>query len=252
MELKRILYFVFAVECKTVLRSKLMIQPRYERGIHVKLKTSALLAITGLLYIFVSRSIGTYWPEIFYNINITRINAILSLLALLTILLFYYSLFNRYAVPGKSIIKEESGPLKKATIAAITGTLLLIPLLIKGIALTYGKMDFPFSEAPKPLILYLMLGSALCALYFAMIFYSETSGKVSARLTSAAKLAIIGCAIILLIRTYLFFNFYYASQFKWSGELTREMPYALIPMLLFIFYTAFNFLLAFYREINSE
>jgi len=96
--------------------------------------------------------------------------------------------------------------------------------------------------------LYLGLASSICALYFAAVFYDATIKKVSQRLSFAAKISIVGASVVLILRTYLILRIYYPSQFRWDGLLGTEMPFILIPTLLFVFIAQFYFLLMFFKE----
>jgi len=214
----------------------------------MKLKTSILLAMVGISYIFISRALGTFIPELFMPSGVSRINVILSVLAVLAYLFFYMQMYRFYALPGEPVLKDGTGRLRNAVITAMVSVLLILPIFIKGIFIVYGVTAWRLFNPQPALETILLLASALGALYFAVVFYDETMKKISESFSSAAKLAIVGASVTLVMRTYLFFNYYYSSQFRWSGELTKDMPYIIIPMLLFVFYTSFNFLLAFYRD----
>jgi len=113
------------------------------------LKKSILLAITGICYIFITRTIGTFWPEIFMNISLARTNSILSLAAVITVLLFYYVLYTSYALPGQPLIRKSESTIKNATMAAIIGTLIVVPIFVKGVALTFSIDIFHFQKDIK-------------------------------------------------------------------------------------------------------
>ncbi len=207
--------------------------------------------MAGACFLFISRTVGTYRPEIFMNPALTRANVILSLLAAFVFLLFYILIFTTYAIPGKPVIKDYNNAIRNATITAIVGTLMILPLFLEGVALAFGKFNDFFSGQPRSLKLFLVLGSAICSLYFAAVFYEETLTKVSAHLSRAVKFLIFGATAGLVIRTYLVLNYYYPSQFRWSGELTKELPIISILIFVFIFFSNIYFLWNFYKELGS-
>lgn len=214
----------------------------------MKLKTSILLALVGISYIFISRTLATFIPELFMQSGMSQVNVILSVLAVLAYLFFYIQMYRLYALPGKSSIQKTPGRLRNAVVTGMISVLLVLPVFIKGIFTVYGIRAWIIFNPQPALELILLLASALGALYFIIVFYDETLKKISASCSAAAKLAISGASVTLLLRTYLFFNYYYSSQFRWSGDLSKDMPYIIIPLLLFVFYTSINFLWAFYRE----
>ena len=217
----------------------------------MSLKNSTVLALVSVVYFFVSRAIGTYWPEVFFNIQIYRATAIISLIAVFTFILFYYMVYAKYSVPGKPENKDGKDMLKKAALFAVAGSVIVVPVFVKGISGLFGVYNFIYPDTQVIITLFLILGSAICSLYFAVIFYNETFKYVSKRLVTAAKLAVFGTSLGLVLRIYLVLNYYYSSQFKWSGELTKEIPLIVVPVILLIFYANVNFLWAFFKEQNA-
>lgn len=57
----------------------------------MRLKRATLLAIIGISYAFVLRTIGTFLPDIFRNLIVVQFTQIMAFLASLTIVFFFIS-----------------------------------------------------------------------------------------------------------------------------------------------------------------
>jgi len=81
-----------------------------------------------------------------------------------------------------------------------------------------------------------------------IIFYRETLHNLQSKLKLAIFLAVIGSSISTLIRTIMFFNYFYSGKFKWLWDYSREFPVIIIPIFAFMFFASFYFFLTFYKE----
>lgn len=203
----------------------------------MNLKKVTLLSIIGISYIFVSRTIATFFPEIFINLVVTRINTLLSLFASLAIVVFYIYFYKDY-------VQEKQITLKNASIFAIIGSFAVLFLFLKGFLVVFNLYVFRSHvfDIIAPLI------SSIFSLYFFIIFYKETTHNVQSNLKLAIFLAIIGSSISTLIRTFILFNYHYSGKFKWLWNYSREFPVIFIPIFAFMFFTSFYFFLTFYKE----
>ena len=214
----------------------------------MRLKSSALLAIIGIVYLFLSRVAATFWPHLFYPIPVADLNILLSLLATGTLLLFYLLFYGQFTLPGKKgeLIKNER--LGRAALFAASGSIFLMLHIALGAFRIVGMDTVLSMETQTTTSVYFLLAASICFVYFAGVFYEESLKKVSGRLSSAAKLTVWGASIGLLLRIYLMLRLYYPSQFRWNGALNSGPLLLLIPMILFVFFTAIYFFWVFYRE----
>ena len=92
----------------------------------MRLKQSALLAAAGIVYLFFSGAAGTFWPQMFYNISMVRINVLLSLLAAGTLFLFYLLMYRHYTLPQKNGEQVKNERLDRASLLATAGSFFVI------------------------------------------------------------------------------------------------------------------------------
>ncbi len=214
----------------------------------MRLKQSALGAVTGIVYLFLSRIAGTFWPQLFYNSSAARANAALSFLAAGALLLFYLMMYRHFTLPNKKGEQIKNERLNNASLFAATGHFFVLLFFTGGLIRVFGMEHFLSEKTQETITVYFLLAGAIGWVYFAGVFFEETKGKISERLFSAAKLAVWGSSMGLLLRIYLMLRLYYPSQFRWNGSLNSGPLFLLIPMMLFVFFTAVNFLWAFSRE----
>ncbi len=214
----------------------------------MRLKQSALWAAAGTIYLFLSRAAGSIRPQMFYNLSAARINVLLSLLAAGTLVLFFLSFYRQFTLTGKKGEEIKNERLGRATLFAITGSVFLALFIAQGIFRVFGMENFIPAETQTTVSVFLLLAIAICWVYFYAVFYEEASKKVSGRLASATKLAVWGSSIGLLLRIYLMLRLYYPSQFRWNGAISSGPLILLIPMMLFVFFSAVYFFWVFYQE----
>ena len=207
----------------------------------MSLNKATLSAMIGVSYIFISRTIGTFFPAVFRNHSTVKIAVILSLLASITVLVFYISFYQTY-------VQKKQKLLKNTSLLAIIGSLAVVLLYLKGLLLIYGVHIFPYPDSARYLESIIPWISAVFFLLFFIVFYRETLHEVGKSLSGAALLAIIGSSVATLLRTFVLLNYFYSRQFKWFSELFREMPAIFLPISAFMFFTVFYFFLCFYKE----
>jgi hypothetical protein len=203
----------------------------------MNLKNATLFSIIGISYIFVSRTIATFFPDILANLMVIRINTLLSLFASLTIVVFYIYFYKDY-------VQEKQITLKNASLLTIIGSFAVVLLFLKGILILFNLYIFRshIFNIVAPWI------SSIFLLYFYIIFHRETLHNLQSKLKLAIFLAVIGSSISTLIRTIMFFNYFYSGKFKWLWDYSREFPVIIIPIFVFMFFTSFYFFVTFYKE----
>ena len=203
----------------------------------MSLKNVTLFTIIGLAYIFIFRTIATIFPEIFISRLIIRINSVVTLIAIITPALFFYYFYNDYIPP-------EQTKFRKITFYALLGSLLIIILHLKSILKVFGiKIIF----APLVDIVFSLI-SSLLFLYFFIYFSKHLSGKKQYHLKFSTSLVIIGTVLIIVMRFMILFNYFYLGKFGWIWNYTRVMPFIVLPVVTFAFFSRFNFLLVFYKR----
>ena len=207
----------------------------------MSLNKATLSAMIGVSYIFISRTIGSFFPAVFRNLAAAKIAVILSLLASIAVFVFYVSFYQTYVQKGQKL-------LKNASLLVIIGSLAVALLYLKGLLLIYDVHIFPYPDSSRYFESIIPWISAVFFLLFFISFYRETLHKVGKSLSRAALLAIIGSSVATLLRTFVLLNHLYSRQFMWFSDLFREMPAIFLPISAFMFFTVFYFFLSFYQE----
>jgi hypothetical protein len=205
----------------------------------MNLKKAVLWAMIGISYIFISRTAASFFPAGFAVLWAARVNTVLSLLASLTVPLFYIYFYQEY-------VREERIFLKNATKLMILGSIAVLILFAKGLLLVFQVIPATtrpgYSEVIVPWV------SAVFALIFYAAFLRESICEVRITMRRATYLAIIGAAVSLLIRTLLLGNFVYSGKFVWLWEYSQKELYLFLPVYIFLFFAGVYFLYCFYRE----
>lgn len=210
------------------------------------LKLTTLLVIIGISYIFALRTIGSFLPDIFKILIVAQTVQIMSLFANLTIVFFFVSFYKDY-------VHKEQMRLKKVTGLAITGSLLMLLVNIKGLLLVFNvapHLNFHLvrSHYIGTIIPWL---SSIFILVFFIIFYKETVLNEQMKLKKATFFAIIGSSIGMLYLTFILFNYLYSYNVIYSIDLSIKMAIILLPIFIFSFLTSLYFFFCFYKEQNS-
>ncbi|MEA2103253.1 MAG: hypothetical protein U9P79_01235 [Candidatus Cloacimonadota bacterium] len=205
----------------------------------MNLKKATLFAIVGILYIFISRTIATFFFPNLTNLAVTQINTLLSLLASFAVLIFYIYFYKDY-------VQEKQIALKVASLIAIIGSCATSLLFLKGV-LKIFNLYIPQWQMLNVLTPFV---STIFSLYFFIIFYKACLPNVS-KLKIALLLAIIGFSISTLIRTFILINFFHSGIFRWLWNYSLEFLFVFIPIIAFIFLANLYFFIIFYKEQNN-
>jgi hypothetical protein len=214
----------------------------------MNLRTATLLAIIGTCYLFVLRTIATFFPGPFRVLTVAQVAEITSLIASLATVLFFASFLANY-VP-----KEQAG-LRKATVLALVGSSAMLLLRVKDLLLVV------FHGWLSPGVLWslqrsYLLGaivpwaSSILILLFFVAFYKETLRDEQPKLRGASLLAVIGSLVGSLLLTFVLFNYVYFRELMLFVNLPRLMTIIFSPLFAFSIITVLYFFSSFYRELQ--
>ena len=229
-------------ECRIPLVGKLPAEQKLHS--EQKLKYATLLAIIGIFYTFLLRSIGTFMPGLFENLIVARISITTSFLAGLTVVFFFVAFYIDY-------VEKEQTRLRFVSIFNIIGSCIMTLLMTKGLLLIYNVNVLIYLtrsryisavEAVVPWV------NSVFILLFFYVFYKEIHHKGKNKLTKATLFAVIGSLIAALMRTFILHTYFYTRQVRWFADLPRKVVFSLFPVLAFSFITILYFFISFYRE----
>jgi hypothetical protein len=216
----------------------------------MNLKKATLWATIGLVYTFVLRTAGTFLLGFFRNLVVAQVTTILSLLAALTVVLFFVYFFKEY-------VQKEQAKLQRATALAIIGTSVMFLLQIKGLFLVFHRSLIHLYDISPSLLNLLrphsfgpivVWGSSILVLIFFVVFYKETLLQERSELNKAILFAAIGSAIAVLLRTFVLINSLSSRHMRWFADLPKTMALIFFPVITISFLANLYFLLIFYKE----
>ena len=205
----------------------------------MRLQKATSAAIIALIYIFLSRLLGTFFPEFFQDLTVAKINTLLILLSYTGLLFFSICFLMDYVQPRQNDLKNGAIIL---TIAISIITILQIKNVIS-VFLSYRYAFLAQRFLIEPIAAWV---ATVMSLVFLIIFYRHyTNGK---KLKNAIGLAIAGSAIGLIPRTLT------SLQGIIRQNLSSLQDYNIFILtfgfflIAFSFYTSIKFLLVFYEQ----
>ncbi len=205
------------------------------------LKKAALLAIIGISYLFISRTVGTIFPDIFRNILVSKVNVIISFHAGMAMLFFFVSFYRSY-------VQREQVALRNASLLAIIGSSAMLLLLIKGLILVINIDIFSNIIGSHHMEVLIPVASAILILLFFVALYKETRRKKQTELHRAVLWAVVGSSISVLLQAIILFNYVLSSRLIWLSGSRGTILIILAPLVVFSFITGLYFFLVFYKE----
>jgi hypothetical protein len=212
----------------------------------MNLKKATLLATLSISYTFLLRNLGTFLPGVFKSLPVAQAVTLLSLLAGLAVVLFFFFFSKEYARKGEL-------RLQKASILAIIGSCAMLYLNVKSLVLIfkmnlspYLVMHFMRAHFIDPLIPWV---SSIFILIFFIVLHQETRRGEETRLRKATLFAVIGSSIGSLERTFVLANYLlYSRPMGWFTHLPTKTAIIFTPIYLFSFFAILYFFVSFYRH----
>ncbi|MEA3420784.1 MAG: hypothetical protein U9Q97_03805, partial [Acidobacteriota bacterium] len=151
-----------------------------------RLKRLTLLVVIGISYIFILRLVGTIFPGIFIGkIILVKLTNILSFLAVLVTVMFFYDFYCEY-------VKKEQGRLKNATILAIIGSVAVLFVHLKSLLFIFKLVISPRLFRSLHAEAVITWVNSIFILIFFIVLYKCILRKEQVRLEKATLFAIIG------------------------------------------------------------
>jgi hypothetical protein len=206
-----------------------------------KLRYATLLAIIGISCSFVSRTVGTFLPAAFKNLQVAQVSVIMSILAGLTGVFFFVSFYQEY-------VQKEQARLKQASVLAIVGSSAMLLLEVKGLLLIFNADTSSYlakAHFTEPVVSWV---SSILILLFFIVFYEAMLYRQGTRLQKAILSAVIGSSIAAFLRTFILFNYLFFKEIRWFSDLPKKAAIIFLPIFALSFIAVLYFFLCFYKE----
>lgn len=211
----------------------------------MSLRKATLLAIIGTCYIFALRTTATFFPDLFRILIVAQVAQITSLLASLTLVLFFVSFLANY-------VEKDQVELKRASVLALIGSAAMLLIQVKGLLLVFSRFispDLLWSLQRSHYIGAIVpWASSILTLVFFVVFYKEMLRSEQPKLREASVIAIIGSSLGTLLLTFVLLNYLYFREVMFFMDLPRKLTIMLSPLFAFTLITALYFFSCFYRE----
>lgn len=197
----------------------------------MKLRKATSLAIIGMSYIFAMTTTNTFFPRIFTNLFLARVNGIMFLLARLTIAFFFIAFYKEY-------VHKDQIKLRIATLLVIIGSFAGLVTQIETLLRLFNMNILPY-----PVLIHYINAirpwfSAVFILFFFAALYKEIPHKELMKLKKATFLAIIGSSVLTLVQTLALLNYFYFLKFG-RALVNKEL---LLFVIISILMSSFGFL----------
>jgi len=209
-----------------------------------KLDIATLLAIFGISYTFIAKTVGTYFPKIFFNVDLARGNVILFFLASAALVFFFITFFREY-------VRKDQIKLKTGTILAGIGSSILLLTRILSLIYVFNIKKLFVSDGMLTAInVTVPLIVAVCILIFFYSFLRELSEKEGKILRKPLFFAVIGAGIFTVLQILAWIDMYIFefSLFAYINSKKFMFFGAGIPLIIFIFFTEMYFFVIFYKK----
>jgi hypothetical protein len=218
--------------------------PCVEEG-YMGLKQTALLAMIGLGYIFLVRTVGSLFPVVFGNLLLAQCSGILSFLACTAVLIFFISFLKEY-------VSQEQTQLRTASVLVIVGFSFVLVAHLKEILPLFAAHTFhPVNGSHNFDVLAPWLNSVFMVVFF-FVFFRQTSINQMEKLKRAALIASMGSLVLALLRTYIVWRFFTTREVVWFSDLPLEAVIIFMPLSALGFVSILYFFASFYQQQPSR
>lgn len=243
-------YVEGVMECADCKVSLVDVLPPKEKTLQVaRLKQATLLAIFGILFVFLYKTANTIFPKMYTILILTQVLSVLFILAQLTGLYFFVCFLREYVRPGQKA-------LKTAVYLTIIGELAVTLLCAVGtFSIFTGTNPIGYGIYHEFLYVLIPFAAGGFILYYFIVFHREVLNKKLMKLKKATYLAIIGSIIFVLIHKANLINYFaFFIQGSRTGLGVNNTILFVIGFLTisFAMLTYINFFFTFYRELKTS
>lgn len=207
----------------------------------MNLKKATMLAAVGVVYTFIYRSVATLFPGSFTDLQVVQFTLVLSLIASMFLVNFFYSFLREY-------VGDKQTTLKNTAVLAVVGAAALALLDVKELFVVFDVDLFRSAVHSRNLDAIVPLLSSVLILSFFIAFYRETTRQKRSALRKATFLATVGSAVSTGMFAFVLFNYIYQGTFTPVAAAFQAAPAAFLLVPAASFAAVLYFFIVFYRE----
>lgn len=216
------------------------------------IKKATLFVIAGTIYTIILKMLSFIFPSLLSIDSIFKTTKILTILAILTLIIFAYYFYREY-------IKPNQERLKYATLFAALVPLYNILIRIKKLPdvfpelkiYLFSNVHFLYTAITTPSIenfsRFIGLIGSLLILYFFIVFYIEIRNTHFILLRKATFYMIIISCFSILVNFLAFTSYLFYREHSWILNMSEKMVFILFPIFLISSSVQIYFFWTFYK-----
>lgn len=213
------------------------------------LRIATVLALIAICYNFTMRTISTFAQE-FFKIEVVAQLANIGFLLSSIFLAFFFITFL------KDHDRENWSRLRRATGWAITASIIMILVNLKGTLAVFGAYISPYihenvisSQIPDVILPWL---ASLFVLYFFVIFYREVARRDLPGLSKPVLAAVVGSLIGAMHMTFVFWSYIFSTDPTWFYRFSGTLILVFIPIVTLSLILNLYFYIKFYNFLSRR
>ena len=211
---------------------------------YLRLRYATLGVIIATIYLFILRSYGTAFIDMFDSYSTVHITQILAFCAGAMFVVFFYLFYNDYA-------KRSQPMLRIAALGAFIGTGLILILHLRNLCMVFRWYDIPFLMDLQYIDILFPYAGSMSLVFFFIVFRRTVIQEERQTLIKPTLSGLIGACIQLSLVSLMTVNYLMDDQGVSLPDTHRIVEIFIIPVLILQFAAYLYFYSAFRREIQK-
>lgn len=213
------------------------------------LKIATMLALIGICYNFVVRTLSTFAQEPF-RIKAIAVSAQAGFLISSLFLAFFFILFLKNYATG------ERQKLRWAARWGIVASVIMVLLNLKRILATFGVYISPGIHehliSSQALDVVLPWVASFLILYFFIVFYKYSSSRNLPMLRIITMAGMIGSLVGAMYSTFVLWSYLILTDHRWFYGFSSTLLWILLPIVTVSFVLTLYFYIGFYKSLSPR
>jgi hypothetical protein len=209
-----------------------------------RLRYATLAVIIASIYLFILRSYGTAFVDMFDSPVAIPVTHILVFCAGITFVVFFYLFYTVYA-------KRSQYVLRIAALGAFIGAGLMLILHLRNLCLIFQWHEVPLLMDLRHLEILFPYVSAVSLVFFFMMFRKTVGQEQYKAMMTPTLAGLIGSCIKLSLIALMTVNYMLAEQGVILPDTHRVIEIFIVPVLILQFIALIFFYSSFYKELKQ-
>jgi hypothetical protein len=211
----------------------------------MRLRYATFGVIIATIYLFILRSVGTVFVDVFDSYDVVYITQILAFCAGVTFVVFFYLFYSDYAKPSQPV-------LRIAALGAFIGTGLILILHLRNLCIVFRWYDIPLLLDLQYIEMLFPYVGSVSLVFFFVVFRKTVIQEKRNTLLRPTLSGLIGACIQLSLVSLMTVNYLMDHQGVSLPDTHRIVGIFIMPVVLLQFAAYLYFYGAFHREIKKH